>query len=543
MVAETQTETGNNYGRLLRWKDSKGRMHSYSMPVELLHGESYEFIKRLTSEGLELMPTKKHRERLAFYIATFKSNKTIICTDRIGWHDAAFVLPNKSFGSDKDEIIYQSSSEGFHKFDTKGSLQEWQENISKYCVGNSRLAFAASVAFASPLLPVVDLTGGGFHFRGITSTGKTTVLLVAGSIYGGSDTDPHGFCDTWKATANGLEAIAESHNHALLCLDEISECDGRQVGEIAYMLANGRGKNRMAKNISARRPLNWNLLFLSSGEQRLADKMREAGQRVKGGQEIRLCDLEADTSKFGLFENLHGFDNGQEFSDYLRRASKQFYGTAISAFLDWLVKVDRESIRKNWRGFQQKFISELLPENQKYPSEVYRVASRFALVALAGELATESGVTGWTPGTAQSAAKVMFDNWFANREGAGGSDAENAIRQVRLFLESHEQSRFQVLGEGENQHEKVINRVGFKRKNPVNKETEFLVFPESFRSEICKDLDVKFVASVLAERGFLQRDSAGKFQKLERCGEPKAKRLYVITSNIFEGEDDERRNV
>lgn len=531
IVAETQTERGTDYGRLLRWKDSKNRLHEYAMPVELLHGESFEFIRRLVGEGLDLMPSKKHRERLAYYIALSKPDKTIICTEKIGWHGSdAYVLPNQTFGG-AHEIIYQSANEGFHKFNVKGTLSDWQENVSKYCEGNSRLAFAVSVAFACPLLPVVDLTGGGFHFRGITSTGKTTVLLVAGSVFGGSN-DTHGFCQTWKATANGLESVAESHNHALLCLDEIGECDSRQVGEIAYMLANGHGKNRMARNVSARRSLTWDLLFLSSGEQRLSDKLREAGQTVKGGQEIRLCDIEAETGKFGLFENLHDFQSGQEFSDFLRRASKENYGSPIRAFLDWLVKADLETIRKNWRGFQQNFIAEVLKDKQNVPSEVFRVASRFALVALAGELATESGATLWKQGTATEAAKEIFQNWLANREGAGGSDAENAIRQIRLFLEKHGQSRFQSLPVVET--DKIFDRAGFKRKNTYD-ENEFLILPEVFRAEVCKGMDAKFCAAALSARGYLMQGSDGKNTRNERI-DGKQQRFFVLNSNIFEAE-------
>lgn len=528
IVAETHTEEGKNYGRLLRWQDSKGRAHVWAMPIELIHGESFEFIKRLTGEGLELMPTKKHREKLSFYIATSKPDKTITCTDRIGWHGKAFVLPNETFGAGFDEIIFQSAHEGFHKFGVKGSLKDWQENVSKYCIGNSRLAFAVSVAFASPLLKTVDVQGGGFHYRGLTSTGKTTALLVGGSVCGGSETDSHGFCQTWKATANGLEAVAESHNHALLCLDEIGECDGRQVGEIAYMLANGHGKNRMARTVTARRSLTWNLLFLSSGEQRLSDKMRESGQTVKGGQEVRLCDIEAETGAFGLFENLHGFASGQEFSDKLRTASKEYYGAAIREYLRLLATLDHEAIKKNWREFQQKFIAEVLPEKD-YPPEIYRAATRFALIAFAGEIATKFNITAWNAGEASTAVRVLFKNWLDGRSEAG-TDAENAVRQVRNFLELHGQSRFQ---DTQSAFQTVSNRAGFRRKNATTDETEFLIYREVFRSEVCKNFDAKFVAGELAARGFLIKGSDGKNTRNERI-DGKQQRFFVLNGDIFE---------
>jgi putative DNA primase/helicase len=535
IVAETQTESGTNYGRFLRWKDSKKRVHTWALPVELVHGDSVEFVKRLTSEGLELMPSKKHRERLAHYIVLSKPEATIICTDRIGWQDSgAFVLPNQTFADTTEhEIIYQSAYEGAHKFNVRGTLADWQKNVSKYCVGNSRLAFAVSTAFACPLLPVVDINGGGFNIFGATSIGKSTALQVGGSVWGGKESDPLGFSQSWRTTGNGLESVAETHNHSLLCLDEMSESDARQVGEIAYMLANGHGKTRMSRNITSRRSLTWHLLFLSSGELTLGDKMNEAGQTIRGGQVVRICDIQADTGKHGLFENLHGFGDGQTFADYLRRAAKENYGSAIREFLRWLVESgDLEEIRANWRTFHQSFIKSIL-KNENYPSEVSRVASRFALVAFAGELASKIGVTLWQTGEAISAAKILFQSWLENRDGKGGSDIEKAIHKVRHFLETSE-NRFQDT----NSAFDVPFRAGFRRLNATTQQPEYLIYSETFRAEICKGFDARLIAHELSARGFLVKGSDGKNTKNERINN-KQQRFYVLNSNIFEVEASE----
>ena len=77
IIAETQTASGTNYGRLLRWKDSQGRTHTWAMPIEFVHSEGAELAKYLSSNGLEIMPTRKHRERLAFYIATSNPAKKV----------------------------------------------------------------------------------------------------------------------------------------------------------------------------------------------------------------------------------------------------------------------------------------------------------------------------------------------------------------------------------------------------------------------------------------------------------------------------------
>src|SRR5437773_8552249 len=102
------------------------------------------------------------------------------------------------------------------------------------------------------------------------------------------------------------------HSDALLCLDEMGQVNGREAGEVAYMLANGTGKSRAARDGSARRAARWRVLFLSTGELSLADKMNEAGQRARAGQETRLVDVPADAgSGLGLFEKLHTFPTAE----------------------------------------------------------------------------------------------------------------------------------------------------------------------------------------------------------------------------------------
>ncbi|MGZ8262067.1 MAG: hypothetical protein ACXWTU_03785 [Methylotenera sp.] len=53
-----------------------------------------------------------------------------------------------------------------------------------------------------------------------------------------------------------------------------------------------------------------------------------------------------------------------------------------------------------------------------------RAASRFALVAAAGELATPWGITGWEQGEAIKAAEICFKAWIERRGGTGNQEAE-----------------------------------------------------------------------------------------------------------------------
>lgn len=523
--ARTRDSNSESWGRWLEYEDLDGKKHVWAMPMNLLSGDGNEYRARLLSTGLEITPSRKAKELLANYIQTAETEQKYLCVSHIGWFDRTFVFPNETISSSevKEKIIFQSEHFADNRLETKGTLQEWREKIARYCAGNSRLIFAVSAAFAGCLLPLLDEQGGGFHYRGASSLGKTTALLIAGSVWGGGGKD--GFLQTWRSTANGLEAIAEMHNNALLCLDEIGECEGHTIGKTAYMLANGQGKTRMARSVTLRKSLEWNLIFLSSGEIGLTDLITQVGEKVRGGQEVRMIDLETDAGAgFGLFENLHEFDSANVFADYLRTTAKEFYGSAIREYLRMIINRTKE-LKPAWQKFRKDFSNEYLPKNAV--SEVQRVCTKFALIAFAGDIART--ITGWKQGEAVEASGKMFQTWLTNRSGSGQTDAENAIRQVRHFLELHGASRFQSLKASD---EKVLNRAGFKRTN-TSDETEFLVMPEVFRKEICKGFDAKFVAEELAKRNFLLKGNDRKNTQNIRA-ENIQQRFYILTSEIFE---------
>ncbi len=437
-----------------------------------------------------------------------------------------------------ERIILQTNGAVDHALREAGTLEGWQENIGRYAVGNSRLALALSTAFAAPLLYPAGAESGGFHFRGASSTGKSTALVVAGSAWGGGGI--RGYVRTWRATSNGLEGVAAMHCDCLLCLDEMGQVDGREAGQIAYMLANGVGKSRAGRDGSARPPAEWRLLFLSSGELSLSDKIAEdgRGRKVAAGQQVRIVDIPADAGAgHGLFENLHGFPSADAFARHLKMAAGEHYGTPTRAFLQTLVD-NFDAIAPTVKGYVDEFIAENCPKTAD--GQVSRVAARFGLVAAGGEMATAAGVLPWPEGEATRAAARCFRDWLTARGGIEPAEETEAIAAVRRFIELHGNSRFEAMGElaprdgiGAPIDQRIMNRVGFRRRAEGGG-IEYLVLPESWKSEVCAGLDAGAVAKVLNGRGLLVAGGDGKPQvktRLPNFASPV--RCYVIAAGIL----------
>lgn len=531
IFARTRDSNNENHGRLLEFKDDDNILHQWPMPMQLLAGDGTRYREVLLDMGLSIAPGSKARQLLTTYIQVSKPKSRVRCVTQTGWHKNSFVLPDATIGTAFEEkTILQTGHPTLPNYSTSGSLQDWQENVSNFCVGNSRLILSLCTAFAPPLLHLIGIENGGLHLRGSSSIGKTTSLRVAASVWGGED-----YIQRWRATDNGLEAVAAGHNDTLLCLDEISQSDPNMVGETAYMLANGSGKIRGAKDGRLqRKKSSWRLLFLSTGEKSLSSHMAESGKKSKAGQEVRLLEIPADTNKYGLFEHLHEYDNGAEFSDVIKDRTLKYYGVAGREFVRNIIE-NKASIDSAVKKFVNKFISEHVPKNSD--GQVMRAAGRFALIAAAGELATQFGITGWEPSCAAEGVAVCFNAWLSDRGGIGSSEETKIESQVRLYFAQHGESRFTPWFTNSSDSRTTHNRAGFRKE--TSNGTEFFVYPVVFKTEIAKGFDPKLVAEICVKRGLLMLSSDDKYTRSEALpGSVSNSRCYRFASKVL-GEDDE----
>jgi uncharacterized protein (DUF927 family) len=304
-----------------------------------------------------------------------------------------------------------------------------------------------------------------------------------------------------------------------------------------YMLANGQGKQRMTRNATLRKPYVWRLIFLSSGETSLSDHMHTAGKKTKGGQEVRCLEIPANANVgLGAFEDIHDFTDPALFSDTIQKSCEENYGVAGREFVRKVCENLQLVKEKAVKGIA-KFIRENRPEGAS--EEVGRACKKFAVVAVAGEIATQLEITGWLPFPNESwnAAKKCFKAWLDARGGTGSSDIQNGIRQVRRFLEAHGTSRFELL-DVEDRSLMVRDRVGFREqiKEDGRMVWSYYFLPEQFR-EVCKGYDPIAIAKALAERKMLIRDGASLQARrgLNGMGSER-KRVYHVTSKIFDEE-------
>ncbi len=516
--AVTRDGQENNYGRLLRFRTTGGRWREWAMPMELLAGRGDELRGELLAMGVLIDPDG-HR-LLARYLQALTPKRRVQCALQVGWCGASYVLPDEVIGPSAAAVIFQSGERGHDEHTRAGTLEGWRSEIAARAVGNPLLLLALSAAFAGPLLGKCNAEGGGIHFVGDSSTGKSTGLEAACSVWGGAN-----FRRSWRATANGIEGAAALFNDCLLALDEISECDPREVGAIVYSLGNGRGKQRASRSGNARSVTRWRCVILSSGERTIATAMAEGGRSIKAGQAVRLLDVPA-ARRFGAWDDLHGFANGPALSDAIKRAAMTNHGHAGRAFLHRLTHDGSDFAAALERV---KSLSAFDADGKEGQDK--RAAGRFALIALAGELATDYGLTGWPAGAAIEAAGEAFRAWQSLR-GRGNDERRQIPERVADFIERHGDSRF---SDADLPDEAMrINRAGWWRDGPGGR---VYLFTTAGMREALQGFDFKRALGTLQEVGVLPA-SNGERSKPERvAGRPGTVRLYTIHADKLRGDD------
>lgn len=536
IVAETSDKDSSSWGKLLEWIDPRNIKHSWSMPMKLLAEYGADIRRELLDQGVSLNDTRFAREKFMAYLQV-NVDKHALCVNRTGWFENSYVLPNAVYGNSDQLIVFQNTSNFEPAFSQSGTLDEWKQHIAMPSSGNSRLAFSLSLAFAGAMLDLVGEESGGFHLRGSSSIGKSTALELASSVFG----KPSTYKRQWRATSNGLEGVAVQYNDGLLVLDEISQCNPKDIGNAIYMLSNQQGKIRANQNGSAKKSASWRLIVLSSGEESLASIMNQCGDKPKAGQENRLADIPADAGKsLGMFEYLHDVQNANEFANQLKKASEKYYGTAGIAWLEYLAN-DRISITKQAHDYIDHFMASYVPKQSD--GLIQRVAKRFALVAATGELATNAGLTGWDSGEATQAAARCFDDWMVNVGGIGNFEERMVLKQIRSFIQANETSRFQryIVSSSDNPlcvDSKTHNRIGYL-KIYTDESKEYQIHPEQFRNEVCKGLDHKLVIRILKKNGWLMCNSDKDASKTVRIPNLKTStRMYVLNELLWSWDEE-----
>ena len=527
IVGEARDPEGGGWALVLRFRDRDGREKTYVCEKARLSSGGAEVRGELAALGLTISPARGKSDKFAIALTEATAPRRLVLVSATGWCGERFVLPGEVIGAGGGEAAIFTGEAGALHYRRAGSLEAWRTGVAAMAEGNDLLTLALSLAFLGPLLRPLELEGGGVHFRGSSSCGKTTLAHAAGSVWGGGG--PLGFGQTWRSTANALEMIAYGHNDGLAVFDELALVAPEEAGAAAYSLASGQSKARSRADGSLRRRSEWRVAILSTGEVGLADHIRSSkrGDRPMTGQELRLLDIAADAgavnadgSPMGVWTALHGLAASVDLSDAIKAASGRDFGHAGPAFVEAFA-ANRADALRTAKDIIVAFIKSVAKDGDT--GQAQRAAHRFAAIAAAGELAAGFGVTGWPVGLATHASARLYARWAAGFGRDRSHEASGAIRRIKAFIESEGASFAPWEGEddeslattepsraGRDEQARGLKAWGWRAKK--GPDLEFL-FNDAGWDMATQGYGRTEVAKALFEAGFLERGDAEHWKK------------------------------
>lgn len=428
-----------DYGLLVEWKNLDGICIRKLIPRRRIMNDKSNFVKELLLDtGLVISSRKGVWEPIISYLIQARPKQRYKSSAQAGWLNNSFVTPNWCVSNGAEKVIY-SGNKSNEFLSTSGTVSSWQKEVGSLCINNPILAFTVCVGLSAPLLHWLNWPSSGVHLFGKSKISKTTILILAASLYSGTN-----FYYTWRATENGLEATAVEHNDLLLCLDELHQAPPEVVDQSIYTLANGLSKMRSNKTITQDDIKNWRLLYLSTGEMGLEEKLAPIQKGVKAGQEIRFLEVPVQR-KYGAYDELYGHETMNDFSDSIWKAVKENHGTVIPKWIEYLSLIDDLSGLLAYRVHELRDKWQISKDNN-HGSQVLEAAKRFALFGVAGEIAISAGLMPWPKGFGEHSAKIAFESWLEMRGSSNDSEDEKLLKEIPIALKRW---RSKLLPEGQ----------------------------------------------------------------------------------------------
>ena len=527
VIARYRDKDGDGWGRVIRWLDDDKTPHYLRASEGDLATNYQEVFNALNNGGLTVYQfvSRGAPSRVIDFIKSYPAEALPLqrSTQSFGWFKdgEVFVLPNAIIGDHRGEqVIFDGESTHAPKYSTKGTLKEWQENVASVARYSARISFFICMAFAAPLLRLVNEQSGGFHLVGGSSLGKSSALRAMCSVFGSaSSSGDAGEMATWRTTDNALEAVCQAHSDLPLICDELKQAEERKLANIIYMIGNEMGKRRMSgKTLTCKPTASWKLLLASSGEATIEELAKRVGLTVDNGVNVRLANITVDKeSGYGIFDVWPNGDP-KEVTEKLRADTEsRYYGTAGIEFLERLLASIRENgleaFKENLTQGLSIIQAELMPKTET-DEMVGRVCRRFALVALAGEVAIAYGVLPWEIGAAKASAKRCFDIWRKDFKTIADQEAE-MLEHVKTYHEPNRE-RFDVAKQATPLEEtRLPNRLGVLALNDDDEVIAVYYIVRAFHDEVLKKYGyaVKSGMEVLAKSGVLDINEKSRHTK------------------------------
>jgi uncharacterized protein (DUF927 family) len=268
---------------------------------------------------------------------------------------------------------YISTYSGDLKIKPKGTKENKMKMIQEHVLGRIPLEVILAIGLSSALVGMIsgdtEIDNPIIHLSGDSTTGKSTALMFAASLYGSPNPKEKGIFSTWNATKNAILAKLRDNHGIIAVLDEASMSKVKDFSDIIYMLAAGSDKERLNKDAEIKDKKEWNTTIISSGEHSLASKSNE--NTGLGMRKLEFSNIE--------------WTESAEHSDIIKTAVLGNYGYLGVDFANALIDMGKDEVIKLFRDWIDK-CHDKMDKDDKFAK---RLSKPMALIMTSAEIARE----------------------------------------------------------------------------------------------------------------------------------------------------------
>jgi Domain of unknown function (DUF927) len=397
---------------IIKFRDLDGKYRSLSLPLSEL--EDIKALKKtLRNRGCHLSNREEKTETaLANLVNATKDVERWKFAARTGWYNGhrQFVHPDGVIGKLRGHTLIKPpgtyARNHSSALQVRGSHEKWVERVATPAQYSSRMILGICTSLAAPLLDFADLNCFGILVHGPGKAGKSTLLIVAGSVNGfGTERDLPNF----RSTDTALGEIPASFNDMLLPLNELGLLKGRtserseRIRGLSYGFAEGRGTtySKFVPTTKSDAERKWRSIFLATGEEAIEQISEAAGHTRAIGEAIRWSDLRATRkSTEDIFDFCPDEVTERNRKTWVRQqcvalrdASRAHRGVALKHFIRHVIKC-RRTIAADLDALTRQFVEKVA--NEEDGQAVRHLATCFGHIAAAGILGVRFGTVPWT---------------------------------------------------------------------------------------------------------------------------------------------------
>ncbi len=468
-------------------------------------------LRELADVGFPLM-TRTEAEKLINSIVSQENSFPLRkVTHNVGWHNVEgkryFFHRYAVCEGRKEDIAYCGSLNLSRKGNLKGNI-DFLNSAIKDRIG---LQAICAVSLSSAIVGMVNDRDLRFifHIGGASTTGKTTSLMLAGSLWGNPSICHNGIVRNFNITDNKLIQSMNGNKGIMSGLDELIMLKADKT-QLTYLLTGGTDKQRMTDTDSA--DDEFRTVFISTGEIQFKASNY-------GGISVRLLETKG-----------YNFTGDKAAADLINKEIFNNYGNIGIAFARCLSQYSNQTILKALDKKASKITDKIrsyIAERNKTYSPLYgRMTDKISAIALAASLAKNKLGINFEVGK-------IIDFLISETTMLEGGQ-EQAAEAVEKFMEVYikNQKRFpsDTASETANIWGKTVEKGG--------KISEIIVLYDQFvyiMSSIGYPDSISLIKALKA-KGFIKCES-GKNYSRRKVGNNISVKVMVLNITAFEGRE------